>query len=589
MFVTRLLSIFLLILIASIIIKCAHPGTPIGGPKDVTPPQVVESTPENGSARFNTDRFKITFDEYVKLVEIQQQALISPPMEDLPEFKIKGKSLQVKFKEDLKPNTTYSVYFGDAIVDITEQNPLLNYTYIFSTGDFVDSLSFGGHIINAFDLKPVEGTYVMLYKDNNDTITFDSLPYNVVPYYLSKTDPDGRFQFSGLSDDEYLVFALNDKNSNFIFDQPGEEIAFLDSLIKPVYIEVPKVDSIINDSITNIDMTSDSIIVDSESFLFETDENDSYNEVDMFLFLSPDTIQRLLKAEVIVKNTLLFSFSQPSTDIEIKSLKFSPDSAWFVKEFSVDKDSLYWYLNNPNIDSLELLFTQFDDTLGIAYLKLDPKKKSIRSRKKDEVEKMETLGWKSNISGKNLNLNKHLEIEFTQPFVKLNTDSSLLVIDNDSIWNPNFIFSDSLRMKILFPFDLQEDTKYKIYFPDSSFTSWNNIYTNKIDLSFNTLKLSDYGIFTFNLYPEIEQNYILQMLSEKEVVLRDFYFTKDTTITFEYVSPEKYLFKIIFDNDKNNKWDPGNYGLKIQPEQVMYFPKEVKVRANWEIEENWIW
>lgn len=589
MFVIRLLSIILLIFIASIIIKCAHPGTPIGGPKDVTPPQVIETSPENGSARFNTDRFKITFDEYVTLVEIQQKGLISPPLEDLPDYKLKGKSLQVKFNEDLKPNTTYSVYFGDAIVDITEKNPLVNYTYIFSTGDFVDSLSFGGHIINAYDLKPAEGTYVMLYKDNNDTIAFDSLPYKVVPYYLSKTDAEGRFQFSGLSDDAYLVFALNDKNSNFIFDQPGEEIAFLDSLIKPVYVEIPIIDSTVNDSLTNIDMTSDSIIEDSESFLFETDENDTNNEVDMFLFLSPDTTQRLLKAEVIVKNTIMFAFSQPATNVRIESLKFSSDTSWFVQDFSINKDTLFWYLNNPPTDSLELLFTQFYDTLGIAYLKLDPKKKSARLRKRDVVEKKENLRWKSNISGKNLDLNKHLEIEFSQPYVQLNTDSSLLVIGIDSIWNPDFTYTDSLRMKIIFPFDLQEDTKYSIYFPDSSFTSWNNIHTNKIDLSFNTLKLSDYGIFTFNLYPDNEQNYILQMLTEKEVVLKNFYFTKDTTVTFAYVAPEKYLFKIIFDNNKNNKWDPGNYGLKIQPERVMYFPKEVKVRANWEIEENWVW
>ncbi|MAE09313.1 MAG: hypothetical protein CL661_11205 [Bacteroidetes bacterium] len=588
MFVIRILSILLLIFIASIIIKCAHPGTPIGGPKDVTPPQVVETSPENGSAMFNSNNFKVTFDEYVALVEIQQRALISPPMEDFPDFRIKGKSILVKFNEDLKPNTTYSVYFGDAIVDITENNPLINYTYLFSTGDYVDSLSLSGYIINAFDLKPVEGTYVMLYKDNNDTITFDSLPYLVAPYYLSKTDIDGRFQFSGLADDYYLLFALNDKNSSFIFDQPGEEIAFLDSLIKPVYVEIPKIDSIIVDSLANIDMASDSIIVDDESFLFETDNNDVSGEVDLFLFLSPDTLQRLMKAEVIVKNTIRFSFSQPATNVEIKSLKFSPDSIWYVQDFSLEKDTLYWYLNNPPIDSLELLLTQFDDTLGIAYLKLDTKKRSARLRKKD-VEKKEKLGWKSNISGSNLDLNQDLEIEFSQPFVKLNTDSSLLVIGTDSIWNPDFKFSDSLQMKIIFPFDLTEETKYRIYFPDSSFTSWNNIHTDAIDLKFSTLKLSDYGIFTFELYPEKKQNYILQMLSEKETVLRELYFTKDTSVTFDYLRPAIYYFKIIYDSNKNNSWDPGNYSLKIQPETVIYFPKEIKVRANWEIEETWIW
>ncbi len=585
----RLLSILLLIFTAAVIIKCAHPGTPIGGPKDVTPPQVVESSPENGSAMFNNDGFKLTFDEYVTLIEIQQRALISPPMKELPDFRIKGKSIQVKFEEELKPNTTYSVYFGDAIVDITEKNPLVNYTYIFSTGEYVDSLSFSGHIINAFDLMPVEGTYVMLYKDNNDTISLDSLPYFVVPYYLSKTDVDGRFQFSGLSDDDYLLFALNDKNSSFMFDQPGEEIAFLDSLIKPVYVEIPTIDSIINDSITNIDITSDSIIFDEESFLFETDSNDIVSDVELFMFLSPDTIQRLMKAEIIVKNTIRFAFSQPAINVEIKPLKFSQDSNWYVQNFSVDKDTLYWYLNNPPTDSLELLLTQFDDTLGIAYLKLDPKKKSARLKKKDIVEEKQKLKWKSNISGNNLDLNKHLEIEFSQPFVEINTDSSLLVIGVDSIWNPEFNFTDSLYMNIKFLFDLTEDTKYRIYFPDSSFTSWNGIHTDEINLKFSTLKLSDYGILTFKLHPKKIQNYILQLLDEKETVLEELYFTNDTSVTFDYIKPANYLFKIIYDSNNNNRWDPGNYSLKIQPETVIYFPKEIKVRANWEIEENWVW
>lgn len=579
----------LLFFIAAIIIKCAHPGTPIGGPKDVTPPQVIESIPENGSARFNTDRFKLTFDEYVSLIEIQQRALISPPMKEAPDFRIKGKSIQVKFKEELKPNTTYSVYFGDAIVDITEQNPLMNYTYIFSTGDFVDSLSLTGNITNAYDLKPVEGAFVMLYKDNNDTISLDSLPFLVVPYYLSKTDADGRFQFNGLADNEYLLFALNDKNSSIIFDQPGEEIAFLDSLIRPVYVEKPILDSITNDSITNIDITSDSIIAEAESFLFETDSSDIASDVELFMFLSPDTIQRLMKAEVIVKNTIRFAFSQSATNVEIESLKFSSDSIWYVQDFSINKDTLFWYLNNPSTDSLELLITQLDDTLGFAYLKLDPKKVSARLKKKDEVEEKEKLGWKSNIKGNNLALNKHLEIKFSQPMVQLNTDSSMLVIGADSIWNPEFDFVDSLQMKIRFPFDLTEETKYSIYFPDSSFTSWNNIHSDAIELKFNTLKLSDYGILTFQLHPKKIQNYILQVLDEKETLVRELYFTRDTSITFNYIKPANYLFKIIYDSDNNNKWNPGNYSLKIQPEKVVYFPKEIKVRANWEIEENWIW
>lgn len=576
-----------MILTVAIAVRCAHPGTPSGGPKDVTPPMVVATSPENGSAGFSAKKFIIEFDEFVSLENIQQAALISPPMKNMPEFLVKGKSVQVKFKEDLKPNTTYSVFFGDAIVDITERNPLSNYTYIFSTGDYVDSLSLDGHVNNAFDLKPVEGVFVMLYKDNNDTIVFDSLPYFVVPYYLSKTGADGKFRFNGLSGGNYLLFALNDKNSNYIFDQPSEEIAFLDSLVQPVYVEKPKIDSTLHDSIMDIEMTSDSIIVIADSLLTDSICNEDDTGIGMYLFLTPDTIQRLLKAEVIEKNKIRFSFSQLAIDVGFEHLKVPPDGTWHVVGFSTEKDTLYWYLNNPPTDSLVLLLTQFDDTLGTVYLKLDPEKKLAGRRKK---EKKEILGWKSNMPKQNPVPGKHPEIQFAQPNVRFNNiDSTLLVIGSDSIWDPEFSFVDSLHMGITFPLELEEETQYRIYFPDSSFTSWNNIHTEAIDISFSTLPLSDYGIFTFHLHPEKKRDYILQMLSEDEAVLRDFYFDSDTSVTFLYVKPSKYLFKIICDNNSNHKWDAGNYGLKIQPEEVLYYGKDIKVRANWEVEEDWAW
>ena len=571
-----------------IVVNCAHPVTPSGGPKDVTPPIIIETIPENGSANFATKKFSIKFNEYVSLDNIQEQALISPPMNEMPEFTVKGKSILVKFKEELKPNTTYSVYFGDAIVDITENNPVTNYTYIFSTGNYVDSLSLSGYVYNALDLKPVDGTFVMLYKDINDTIEFDSLPYYVVPYYLSKTNDIGRFQFNGLANDDYLLFAINDQNSNYIFDQPGEQIAFLDSLIVPIYIEKPKIDSINTDSISNILMIKDSIIVETDSLFLDSIQYDDTGSVNLFMFLSPDTIQRLLKAEVIANNTICFSFSQPATNVEFESLKYSPDSILFVVDFSKKKDTLYWYLNNPPIDSLELLVTQFNDTLGTVYLKLDIDKKSIRVRKNEKEKKKEKLIWSSNTSGNKLDLNKHLEIQFSQPYVRFNdVDSSILVIGNDSIWDPEFSFIDSLQMKILFPYDLQEETKYRVYFPDSSFSSWNNIHTEIIDINFSTLSLADYGIFTINFFPENKQNHLLQLLTEEEAIVKEFNFNADTSLTISYLKPAKYKLKIIFDDNNNHRWDVGNYGSRKQPEEVSYFTKEINIRANWEIEETW--
>ncbi len=587
----RIFQFFSLFFILLIILRCANSLTPpSGGPKDITPPKVIETIPKNGSANFHTNKFDIRFNEFISLENIQSSALISPPTKELPEFITKGKSVIVKFKEELMPNTTYSVFFGEAIVDITEKNPVSNYTYIFSTGNFVDSLSLNGHVYNAFDLEPIEGMYVMLYKDNNDTITLDSLPYFVEPYYISKTDANGRFQFEGLSDDDFLLFALNDQNSNFIFDQPGEQIAFLDSVVRPKYFPKPVVDTTITDSLYNIEITPDSVIATADSLLADTTYNESDMGISLFMFLSPDTIQRLVKAEVIEKNTVLFAFSQPATNVNFEFGKFPLDSSLYVKDFSISQDTIYWYLNNPPNDSLELRLTQFNDTLGTVYLKLNTDSKLPKFRKKHRVEKKEILGWKSNIHDGKLNPDEHLEIKFLQPYVKFNNiDSTLLVAGKDSIWDPDFIFTGNLKMKISFPFDLKEGTKYRLYFPDSAFTSWNNINTKAIVIKFSTLPLSSFGILTFHLYPEKKQNYVLQLLAKDKIIVREFYFTSDTSVTFNYMKPGSYQLKIIIDQDKNNSWSTGNYKLKLQPEHVIFYTKKIKVRANWEVEEDWSW
>ncbi len=585
----RKLNTLLTGLIIIFLFGCANSITPpVGGPKDEDPPEVLETIPENGSANFTSDRFSIRFNEFVSLDNIQQSALISPPMKELPDFRIKGKTVQVKFNEDLKPNTTYSVYFGDAITDITEKNPLSNYTYIFSTGDYVDSLSLYGSVTNSFNLTPVEGVFVCLYKDNNDTIEFDSLPFLVPPYYLSKTDENGRFQFTGLSNDDFFLLGLMDQNSNFFFDQPGEEVAFLDSLVHPYFMDRPLIDTLTQDSIAEVNIENDTITIDYEAVidsLFK--EKVISKSVELFMFLTEDTIQRLLKSEVLQKNKLRFSFSQPATNVVFERFTYPLDDSLLLVEYSENNDTVYWHLNNPPIDSLEILVTEKSDTLGYLYLKLDPSNPNIRAGRNKEVPK-EYLGWKSNIS-RIINPDHQLEISLSQPMVKYNNlDSTLLIYGDDTIYSPRFYFVDSnLMNRVRIPFEPVEEMQYHIYFPDSSFTSWNQLNTEEISLNLQTLPTREYGIFVMHLHPEIKQNYIIQMMDDKETVLDEKYFTNDTTIVYNYMQPMNLKFKVIYDNNGNGKWDTGNLGQRLQPERVIFFPKETATRANWEVEEDW--
>jgi len=566
---------------------------PGGGPKDITPPKVLKTDPPNRSANFTNNKITITFDEFIELDNINQKALISPPMGKLPEFKLKGKSLQIRFNEPLKDSTTYSIYFADAIVDLTEGNPILNYTYIFSTGPKVDSLSFLGNVINAFNLKPEGAVYVLLYKNNNDTLPLDSLPFNVIPYYVSKTTEDGEFQFNGLGNDSYLMFALNDKNANYIYDQPGEDIAFLDELVKPLFMKPLDPDSlradttrfIVPDSLeeTEANFMRDSLIQD---YVHEYESQFQHYELKMFNEL--DSSQRLLKASVPRKNNILFSFAWPANDIHLIPVNFNADTVWYAEETSKERDTITWFLKDLPVDTLEMLVMNKQDTLEHLYLTLDPGKSSLSRRQQRKVENQkEYLEFKSNIKGSNLPLNRFPDFEFYQPVKEVISDSILLVDGSDSIYSPNFIFLDSLHRKLRFPIKVKEDNRYMISLPDSSFIDWNGNHNEKKQIRFSTKSMRDYGIFVMKLKPAIQQPYVFQLMNEKEEVLQEHYFTSDTTLTMEYLDPITYVIKLIYDNNGNKKWDSGNFGCKIQPEKVLYYPKKIQVRANWEVDEEW--
>lgn len=573
--------------IVVLLLSCAQPGSLGGGPKDTEPAKVLKSVPENFSPNFTGDKFTIYFDEYIELDNIMQKALLSPPTDKMPDFKVKGKTLQVRFKEPLKENTTYSVYFGDAIVDITEKNPLLNFTYVFSTGDLVDSLSIHGTVINSFDLKPVESIYVMLYKDNNDTISLDSLPLNVKPYYLSKTDVNGNFIFNGLANEKYLMFAIKDMNSNYFYDQPVEEIAYYDSLVTPFYVNLKVFDSIASDTAAASDLKTPKKVVNKDSMALASLNLPNYQ---LLMFAERDSSQKLLQVTVIRENTVRFAFNLPADSIQITPLNYSSDSNWYIEEFSKEHDTITWYLKNIPVDSLEMMLYNKSDSLEKVYLSLEAGKKSqknVRQKKEVDKEVKKYVGYSTNIKSNNLKLDLIPEINFFSPIVSWNTDSVLLVEGNDSIYNPEFHFTDKYNIYLQYPIVLKEDTKYSISIPDSTFIDWNGLHNEAINLNFKTKAKKDYGTFRLKVVPEKKQQYVIRLQTEKDVAVREYVIHSDTTLEMDYLYPGKYTLKLFFDNNANKKWDAGKYVYKIQPEKVLFYTKPIEIRANWDVEEEW--
>jgi len=574
--------------VSILLFSCAHPVSPGGGAKDKDAPNILGTSPENGSANFTKDKFTIEFDEFVELKDPQNQILISPPLRENPTYKIKGKSLQVKFNEELKENTTYSIYFGDAIVDITENNPRSNYTYIFSTGPFTDSLSLQGVVKDAFSLKPVEGCFVMLYKDDNDTITHDSMPLLVRPYYLSKTDENGRYRFSGLGDDDYLLFALMDMNGSLSFDLPNEQIGFIDSLLHPVYISKPEIDTTLMDSTlvdSNAIVLSDTSRILNDSLVniepdFFSDELITYNTL---LFAEKEKVLKFLGYEIIRDNTLQFTFNLPAKNVNISQLNIADREQWYISQRSKENDTITWYMKDMGLDTLNVLIRQEKDTLEQLEIRL--KKPDPRRRKK--VDEKKFLNFEPIPKNKKLLPGQNPGIKFYLPLDSINLDSAVLIDVEDTIIHPDYVFLDSLKMKIGFKVNNIEDSKYKLLIPDSSIFDWNGIANNEMRLNFSSIKLSEFGQLTMKINNYSNEQLIIQLLDDEKIIRQD-YIQNDTSLVYKYLEPIKYGFKVIFDENRNGKWDAGEYNIKKQPERVEYYDKVLEIRANWEIEESWI-
>ena len=221
---------------------CASTGQPDGGPYDETPPKFVRATPEPNATNNKRKKISIEFDEYIKLDKPSEKVIISPPQKEAPEVKVSGHRVLVEFFDTLQENTTYTVDFGDAIVDNNEDNPLGNFAYAFSTGEHIDTMEVSGTVLNAQDLEPIKGIQVGLHKDLNDT-AFTKLPFA----RISRTDSRGHFTIRGVAPGKYRIYALQDGNQNYLFDSKTEAIAWQDSLVIPSMAPAVRQDTVWNE------------------------------------------------------------------------------------------------------------------------------------------------------------------------------------------------------------------------------------------------------------------------------------------------------------------------------------------------------
>ena len=539
-------------------IACATIVSPTGGPKDVTPPKMISSQPINFSTNFKGNKLILTFDEYVDLKTPEKFMLISPPLSKVPNIKFKGRDVVIKLEDSLRSNTTYNFYFGDAIVDITESNPNKNFNFAFSTGPEIDSLSLSGIVTDAFTRLPVKEALVMLYSDFTD-----SLPMKQIPTYVSRTNDKGYFRLNSLASGKYRAVALVDKNSDYIYNLPGELIGFSSDSVQPYF--------------SAVDM-NDTTVVKTDSVLRKL--------VTIDLFPEPDSVQRILKSVIAAKNRLAIAFRYPTVTPGLRILNLPDSLPWALTEWNRTNDTLNaWLLNQPDTLKLEVS----DHGIVIDTVNISTALKVIGKVRGSAP--ADHLQYSTSLAGRLLGYNKPLILTFSNPVKEYDLTLLQLTIkttkDTTTV-TPAAKFSDSIHRHLEVNYKWNTTDNYDLYLPKGSFTDFYSDTCDSTHVAFQMKPVDEYGQFAL-LVSRQDASFplILQLLTEKGAVVDQRIITNEKRIDFGLLAPAKYGLKAIEDVNSNGKWDTGELIKKIQPEKVLIHPKIFEVKSNWELEENW--
>lgn len=588
-----------------LIYSCASPGTPDGGPFDETPPRFIGSSPRPGETSSKAKKISMEFDEIVKIEKAAEKVIISPPQLEQAEIKANGKKIQVELFDTLKPNTTYTIDFSDAIVDNNEGNPLGNFAFMFSTGESIDTMEVSGTVLNAEDLEPIKGISVGLHANLDDS-AFVKLPFD----RISRTDSRGKFTIRGIAPGQYRIYALMDGNQNFLYDSKTEMIAFSDSLIIPsskpdTRQDTVWVDSLIIDTIKTVDYTHyypDDIIL--RAFKAENDRQ----------YLKNSTRDKL--------NHFVLVFSAKADTLpEITGLNFNAEDA-FVIETTPRNDSICYWIKDSLLCEQDTLLMQLKylatDTLDQLSLTTDTiimankqnkaqrlkaaeqekqKKEKEQKKKSKRGEKIDTVAVVKFLNAKieapsTLEMGSNISISFEEPIAAIDTSAIHLKVMVDSVWQdiPYIFEEDTVEFRkywVIAPWEPEKEYQFSI---DSlAFKGLYGLYTNTVkETSLKTKAVADYGTIFMNL-PQSPDYTIIELMEANGDVIRRQPISKEKTADFYFLPPsKKYYLRLIYDRNKNGVWDAGNYDQHQQPEEVYYFPKAWDMKANFEFEETWI-
>ncbi|WBL22111.1 Ig-like domain-containing protein [Zunongwangia sp. HRR-M8] len=526
----KLIKFILFTIIITSVVRCAKKGMPEGGPIDEEPPRFIRANPENYTTNFKAEEIRILFNEYIKLENPQQQIIISPPMDPKPNILPLGqarKDVRIEIGDTLRENTTYAINFGKSIVDNNEGNPYPYFKYVFSTGDYIDSLEVSGFIEDAYLKETPEFVSIFLYE--MDSTYTDSVVYKDIPRYVSYTrDSSVNFDLENLKAGKYQMVAILDDNDNYKFNPGKDKIGFLEHPI-----------TIPTDSVYTLSIFQ-------EELAFEVKR------------------PKLFKG----RQLLIGYQGMPNLDdLELNFLYPPMDAPVSRITRDAKTDTLYYWFRDPietDSVSLEVVTPRQRDTVYIRMAQLE----------------RDSLNVSPEPSG---------NIEYKQPFLlKANTplveknDALITILNKDSIEVPFTSEIRYLENQLEINFEKEpEDTYYFKALP-GTLTDLFGDQNDTINQKLTTKPLSDYGSLIMSLRNVRSYPIIIELTTLKGELVKKQTLTEGTNFTFEHLNAGDYFLRIIYDKNENGYWDTGSWLERRKPEKISYYPDTLSVRASWD-------
>ena len=553
---------------------------PTGGPKDETPPEYSKSIPLPNAVNYDKNKIEIEFNEYIVLDNPSKHLVVSPVQDMFPVAKGIGKKVLVELKDSLLENTTYTFDFGSSIVDNNERNPVADYVFSFSTGSTIDTLMIAGTVLNAENLAPVPDIYVGVYSNLEDT-AFTSNKME----RIAKTNSKGRFILRNLAEKPYRLYALEDMNGNYYFDQKSEGIAVLSEAITP-RIEI----KIKEDTIRKDSATIDSIVIYKVIHYLP-------DSLLLRFYKEKDNRQYFIKAERNEASKFALFLKNPTKHLPaITPVNFEGDD-WFISEPSVTRDTLVYWIKDSLIykqdtlrfaidynktDSIENLIPA-RDTITAFYKARELTRKEKRENK-DKIDFTKAISLPSIVEIYNKPV-----IEWEKPLQSFGKEAISLTVRKDTVWN-DFDFSiepDTQKngRTYLIIANFEQGKDYKMQIDSASVTDIYGNHNNKIEAKFRIKPKEEYSYLSVFIENGPEEAF-LQLLDRSDTPVMQTPVVKGKG-SFLFVKPGEYFLRLIGDRNGNGRWDTGNFNEKIEPEEVFYYNQKIKLRVNWDVEENW--